>query len=83
MAAIGNREAAIYLSGSGTREITVFCFVWAAMCSALAGVLLAGYANRAYQAHAAILRTRRPAISLTMGPGRVVSGCRGLPRHRL
>lgn len=48
--AIGNREAASYLSGASTRQITVFCFIWAGMCSALGGVLLAGYANQAYQA---------------------------------
>ena len=48
--AIGNRETATYLSGVRTRWIIIFCFVWAGLCSALGGVLLAGYANQAYQA---------------------------------
>jgi len=48
--AIGNRETAAYLSGVRTRWVIVLCFVWAGLCSALGGVLLAGYANQAYQA---------------------------------
>ena len=48
--AIGNRETATYLSGVRTRRVLVFCFAWAGACSALAGILLAGYADQAYQA---------------------------------
>jgi ribose transport system permease protein len=48
--AIGNRETATYLSGVNTRAVLIFCFVWAGSCSALAGMMLAGYANQAYQA---------------------------------
>lgn len=48
--AIGNRETATYLSGVRTRWVIILCFVWAGLCSALGGVLLAGYANQAYQA---------------------------------
>ena len=48
--AIGNRETATYLSGVRTRLVLVFCFVWAGTCSAVGGMLLAGYANQAYQA---------------------------------
>ena len=48
--AIGNRETATYLSGVRTRLVLVFCFVWAGLCSAIGGLLLAGYANQAYQA---------------------------------
>ena len=48
--AIGNRETATYLSGVRTRLVLVFCFVWAGSCSAIGGMLLAGYANQAYQA---------------------------------
>jgi ribose transport system permease protein len=48
--AIGNRERATYLSGIDTRLILIFCFAASGMCSALAGVLLAGYSNMAYQA---------------------------------
>ena len=48
--AIGNRETATYLSGVRTRLVLVFCFVWAGVCSAIGGMMLAGYANQAYQA---------------------------------
>ena len=48
--AIGNREGATYLSGVNTRGVLVACFAISGMCSALAGVLLAGYSTKAYQA---------------------------------
>lgn len=48
--AIGNKEAATYLSGVNTRLVIVACFVLSGMCSALAGVLLAGYSSKGYQA---------------------------------
>jgi ribose transport system permease protein len=48
--AIGNQEGATYLSGVNTRGVIVTCFAISGMCSALAGVLLAGYSTKAYQA---------------------------------
>ncbi|MET2832924.1 ABC transporter permease [Mesorhizobium shangrilense] len=48
--AIGNRERAAYLSGVDTRLVLIFSFAAAGMCSALAGVMLAGYSRMAYQA---------------------------------
>ena len=48
--AIGNRESAAYLSGVDTRRVTLICFAIAGSCSALSGVLLAGYSTHAYQA---------------------------------
>ena len=48
--AIGNREAVAYLSGINTRMVIVICFMISGTCSALAGVLLAGYCAKAYQA---------------------------------
>lgn len=48
--AIGNRERATYLSGVKTNRVLIGCFMIAGMCSAIAGMLLAGYANQAYQA---------------------------------
>jgi len=48
--AIGNREGATYLSGVNTRFVLIACFAISGMCSALAGVLLAGYSTKAYQA---------------------------------
>jgi ribose transport system permease protein len=48
--AIGNREAAAYLSGVNTRLVIVGGFVLCGLCAALAGILLAGYSSKAYQA---------------------------------
>jgi ribose transport system permease protein len=48
--AIGNRERATYLSGVNTRAVLIACFAISGMCSALAGVMLAGYSMKAYQA---------------------------------
>lgn len=47
--AIGNKEAAAYLSGVDTRRITVICFALCGVTAALAGVMLAGYSTKAYQ----------------------------------
>lgn len=47
--AIGNGERAAYLSGIATQGVVILVFVFAGMCSALGGLLLAGYANQAYQ----------------------------------
>ncbi|MEM6460319.1 MAG: ABC transporter permease [Pseudomonadota bacterium] len=46
---IGFNEKATYLSGVSTPSVVFFAFAIAGMCSALGGVLLAGYANQAYQ----------------------------------
>lgn len=48
--AIGNQEGATYLSGVDTRAVLITCFGISGACSALAGVLLAGYSTKAYQA---------------------------------
>ena len=48
--AIGNKEAAAYLAGVNTRRVTVICFILCGLAAALAGVLLAGYSTKAYQA---------------------------------
>ena len=48
--AIGNKEAAAYLVGVDTRRVTVMCFALCGFAAALAGVLLAGYSTKAYQA---------------------------------
>ena len=47
--AIGNREAAAYLSGVNTRAVIIACFALCGMAAAMAGVLLAGYSTKAYQ----------------------------------
>jgi ribose transport system permease protein len=48
--AIGNREAAAYLSGINTRFVRIGSFVLCGMCASLAGLLLAGYSSKAFQA---------------------------------
>ena len=48
--AIGNRERATYLSGVNTRLVLIICFIIAGFCSALGGVMIAGYVNQSYQA---------------------------------
>ncbi len=49
LVAIGLSEKATWLSGVGTPRIVFGAFIVAGLCSALGGVLLAGYANQAYQ----------------------------------
>jgi ribose transport system permease protein len=48
--AFGNRESATYLSGVSTNGVLIACFALCGMLAALAGVLLAGYTTKAYQA---------------------------------
>jgi len=48
--AIGNQERAVFLSGVDTRRVVLICFVFSGACAAATGVLLAGWANRSYQA---------------------------------
>jgi ribose transport system permease protein len=73
--AIGNREAVAYLSGVDTRLVLVVCFAISGACSALAGVLLAGYSNKAYQSmgDAYLL----PAIAAVVLGGTNILGGRG------
>jgi len=48
--AAGNREAAAYLSGINTRLVLIGGFVICSLCSSLAGLLIAGYTSKAFQA---------------------------------
>jgi ribose transport system permease protein len=47
--ALGNKEAAAYLAGVNTKAVTVLCFALCGLTAGLAGVLLAGYSQNAYQ----------------------------------
>lgn len=47
--AIGNRERAAYLSGLHVRRTVLVCFTLAGAASGLAGLLLTGYAGKAFQ----------------------------------
>ena len=48
--ATGNREAAAYLSGINTRAVLIGSFVLCSLCASLAGLLIAGYTSKAFQA---------------------------------
>lgn len=48
--AIGNREAAVYLSGVDTRRVLVASFALCSLLASIAGMLLAGYSSKAFQA---------------------------------
>jgi ribose transport system permease protein len=71
--AVGNRERAAYLSGVNTRLVILACFTIAGACSALGGVLLAGYATKAYQAMGELYLL--PAIAaVVLGGTRILGG---------
>jgi ribose transport system permease protein len=73
--AIGNREAAAYLSGVPTRLVLVAAFALCGLCAGLAGVLLAGYSTKAYQGmgDAYLL----PSIAAVVIGGTYILGGRG------
>ncbi len=73
--AIGNSEAATYLSGIRTRRMTLLAFVLCSLCASLAGVMLAGYSTKAYQGmgDAYVL----PAIAAVVIGGTHILGGRG------
>ncbi|MBV8398067.1 MAG: ABC transporter permease [Acetobacteraceae bacterium] len=48
--AVGNREAAAYLSGINTRLVLISGFAICGLSASLAGMLIAGYSAKAYQA---------------------------------
>jgi ribose transport system permease protein len=48
--AVGNQEQAVYLSGIRTPWVLVSGFVVSGICSAVTGMLLAGFSHKAYQA---------------------------------
>ena len=47
--AMGNSEKVTYLSGIKTNHVLILAFIVAGMCSSTAGMMVAGYANLAYQ----------------------------------
>lgn len=73
--AIGNRESVAYLSGINTNAVLIGCFALCGACAAFAGVLLAGYSAKAYQAmgDAYLL----PAIAAVVLGGTNILGGRG------
>ncbi|HEX9791859.1 MAG TPA: ABC transporter permease [Kiloniellales bacterium] len=73
--AFGNSETATYLSGVNTKLVIVGCFAIAGGCSALAGVLLAGYGTKAAQAMGDPYLL--PAIASVVLGGTYILGGRG------
>ena len=73
--ALGNKEAAAYLAGVNTKGVTVVCFALCGLTAGLAGVLLAGYSQNAYQGmgDAYLL----PAIAAVVIGGTNILGGRG------
>ncbi|MEJ1934880.1 hypothetical protein WDZ92_32170, partial [Nostoc sp. NIES-2111] len=73
--AIGNGERAAFLAGVPT-SLVIFCaFVFAGACNGLGGLLLAGYANQAYQAMGDPFLL--PAIAAIVVGGTSIQGGRG------
>jgi ribose transport system permease protein len=73
--AIGNSERAVFLSRGNVRRVVVACFALAGACSAFAGVLLAGYSTKAYQAMGDPYLL--PAIAAVVLGGTSILGGRG------
>jgi ribose transport system permease protein len=73
--AVGNRERAAYLSGVDTRRTTATVFIAAGALSGLAGILLAGYSNKAYQGMGDSYLM--PAIAAVVLGGTQIQGGRG------
>ncbi len=72
---IGNREQAAYLSGIRTRRVVLLAFAVSGGLSALAGVLLAGYSDKAYQGMGEPYLL--PAIAAVVLGGTSILGGRG------
>ena len=71
--AIGNRESVAYLSGINTNAVLIGCFAFCGACAAFAGVLLAGYSTKAYQA-LATAEGQSIARKLGLGDAREAKG---------
>ncbi|MFO1150841.1 MAG: ABC transporter permease [Alsobacter sp.] len=73
--AIGNGERAAFLAGVPTGLVIFAAFVFAGACNGLGGLLLAGYANQAYQAMGDPFLL--PAIAAIVVGGTSIQGGRG------
>jgi ribose transport system permease protein len=73
--AIGNSERAVFLSRGNVTRVVITCFALSGACSAFAGVLLAGYSTRAYQAMGDPYLL--PAIAAVVLGGTSILGGRG------
>lgn len=73
--AVGNREAATYLSGINTRLVLIGSFVICDVCAALSGLLIAGYTSKAFQAMGDVYLL--PAIAAVVVGGTNILGGQG------
>ena len=69
-----------FMAGISTNAVVIWAFIISAMCSALAGIMLAGYANQAYQSMGDPYML--PAIAAVVIGGTSLLGGKGSPiRH--
>ncbi|WP_437572897.1 ABC transporter permease [Sorangium sp. So ce542] len=73
--AVGNQEQAVYLSGIRTHWVLIGAFVMCGVCSAITGMLLAGFSHKAYQAMGNDYLM--PAIAAVVIGGTNIMGGRG------
>ncbi len=73
--AIGNKEGATYLSGVDTRLVIIGCFAISGISRELAGIMLAGFTTKAYQAMGDPFLL--PAIAAVVLGGTNILGGRG------
>src|SRR5262249_26471074 len=73
--AIGNSERAVFLSRANVNRVVIICCAISGACSAFAGVLLAGYSTKAYQAMGDPYLL--PAIAAVVLGGTSILGGRG------
>ena len=73
--AVGMNEKVSFLSGIRTRRIIILVFMMSGICNAIAGIMLSGYSNQAFQAMGDPYLI--PAIAAVVIGGTSISGGRG------
>jgi ribose transport system permease protein len=72
---VGSNETVAFLSGIKTKRIIIAVFVMSGLCNAIAGIMLSGYSNQAFQAMGDPYLI--PAIASVVIGGTSISGGRG------
>jgi ribose transport system permease protein len=73
--AVGQNEKVSFLSGIRTKRIIILIFIMSGICNALAGIMLSGYSNQAFQAMGDPYLI--PAIAAVVIGGTSISGGSG------
>jgi ribose transport system permease protein len=73
--AVGMNEKVSFLSGIRTRRIIILVFMMSGICNAIAGIMLSGYSNQAFQAMGDPYLI--PAIAAVVIGGTSISGGSG------